>query len=156
MEISKEELKEIIREVLREELANFLQPASALKPKASFQEVFDEIMAKVARGEMDQQQAGQAISAAYQVHNPEQNKAKLTQQYEHFTKQLSSWDSELEPMLGKGESPQDLLSRMKEKANTEDKELIEAMELKKLNEEIAKSEAERRLKEMKDQLSKKD
>ena len=154
MNFTEEQLTAIIRKVVKEELEAFFN-SKPDQDQASYQSSFDETMAKVARGEIDAEEAGKMISKAYQEHvSPSKNVATLTAQFENFKKQLVSWEEELEPIFGKGESPEELLTRMKSKVDAKEKELKEALDLKKLNEESAKAKAETELQKMKDALKK--
>ncbi len=159
MDLNKEELKQLIKETVKEALQEYFPKTSEQTAesdlKKDYQAIFDEAMAKVARGEMTQEQAGEIIAQAHQKLNSPKNYSQqdFATQFEQFKNSVSDWEKEMETFSGKsGEPTEDMLQRMKARTDEADAEAKKALELKKMNEEAAKAKAEMSLKEMKDKL----
>ncbi|MFT5917518.1 MAG: hypothetical protein ACJAWV_003850 [Flammeovirgaceae bacterium] len=159
MDLNKTELrsliKEVVEEVLTEKFPQLKKQSTESDLKENYQTVFDETMAKVARGEMTHLQAGEVIAQAHKQFNSDKSESQLDikNQFEQFKNSVSDWDKEMESFSPKNEeSTEDMLQRMKNRTDEANTEAKKALELKKMNEEAAKAKAEMSLKEMKDKL----
>jgi hypothetical protein len=160
MDLNKEELKSLIKETVKEALEEYFPKTSKQTTEAdlkqNYQVIFDEAMAKVARGEMTQEEAGNVIAQAHQKLTSPKNYTEqdFTTQFEQFKSAVSDWDKEMENFAeNSGEPTEDMLQRMKNRTDSANSEAKKALELKRMNDEAAKAKAEMSLKEMKDNLS---
>ena len=157
MDLSKEELKKLMKASVTEALEEFFaNKKPAQKPKQpSYQEVFDDVMAKVARGELTSDEAGRIIKQAYeqqQVVEEDPSYNKLSEKIEEFKTYLNSWEKELDIWADKGESSVEMMERMKSKVQKKEEEAKLYADMKKIEEIEAKSKAEASLAEMKSKL----
>ena len=165
MDISKEELQKLIKTAVSEALTDFFaqkeESTNTPTPKAetsSYQTVFDDTMAKVARGELTSKEAGEIISKAYDQQdseNPENPSYKeLTGKLHEFKSYISGWEKELDVWMGKSESTVEMMERMQTKVRSKEEEAKLYADMKKIEELEAKTKAESSLEEMKAKLRK--
>lgn len=161
MDISPEQLKELVKSAVNEALTEFFnQPKPEEKPETqkdpTYQEVFDDVMTKVARGELSAEEAGKVIANAYES---EQNAeaegpsyTQLSDKLNEFKSYLKDWEKDLDQWANKSESTVEMMERMKSKVQKKEEEAKLYADLKKIEEIEAQAKAEVSLEEMKAKL----
>ncbi|MGB0525371.1 MAG: hypothetical protein ACPGJS_20520 [Flammeovirgaceae bacterium] len=161
MDISKEELKQLMKAAVSEALKEFFEQSqekhAAPKPKTpTYQEVFDDVMAKVARGELDAEEAGKIITQAYENQHKEAvegpSYSQLSDKLNEFKSYLKDWENDLDHWASKSESTIEMMERMKTKVQTKEEEAKLYADMKKIAEIEAQAKADASLEEMKAKL----
>lgn len=161
MDITKEELQQLIKSSVQEALKEFFEQSQEKatappKPKEpTYQEVFDDVMAKVARGELSSDEAGEIITQAYdkqKVSTSNPSISNLSEKLNEFKTHLQDWEKELDHWSGRDETPVEMMERMKSKVQKKEEEAKLYADMKKIEEIEAQSKAEASLEEMKAKL----
>lgn len=165
MDISKEELKQLVKATVHEALKEFFDQAQEKQQESksqapTYQDVFDETMARVARGEISSEEAGEIIAGAYQkqqapptdVDGP--SYSQLSGKLNEFKSYLKDWESDLDSWANRSESSIEMMERMKSKVQQKEEEAKLYADMKQIKEIEAKVKAEESLEEMKAKLRK--
>lgn len=168
MDISKEELKQLMKAAVTEALHDFFDQAQKKEQEAevkvpTYQEVFDETMARVARGEISSEEAGKIIRDAYDKQNSPKEEhpsyAQLSGKLNEFKAYLKEWEDELGHWANRDETTVEMMERMKSKVQQKEEEVKATRlhaDMKKIAEIEAKAKADASLEEMKAKLREKD
>lgn len=165
MDISKEELQQLVKTAVADALADFFakQETAKAAPKAekqtpNYQHVFDDTMAKVARGELNSKEAGEIIAKAYDQQNtaPTQQESyqELSGKLHEFKSYINGWEQQLDQWVNKSESTIEMMERMQTKVRSKEEEAKLYADMKKIQELEAATKAEASLEEMKAKLRK--